>query len=86
MVEVGPSGPLEVRDLSELRISRERVSDTVLSIKLRGGTEVYLFRGTGTPLPSLDKLYHGGPNRDLQVPREDHTDGSIVTGSGQYYS
>lgn len=53
----GTYGPLEVRDLSELRISRERVSDTVLSIKLRGGTEVYLSRGTGTPLSSLDKLY-----------------------------
>ena len=56
MVEGRAYGPLKAPDLSELRISREGVGDTVLSIRLRGGTEVYLSRSTGTPLSSLDSL------------------------------
>jgi ABC-type Mn2+/Zn2+ transport system ATPase subunit len=49
-------GSLKQYELIELKISREPISDAVLSIKLRSGSEVYLSRRTGVPLSSLDSL------------------------------
>jgi len=60
MVEGLTYGSLKPHELVELKVSRESVSDAVLSIKLRSDSEIYLSKRIGVPLSSfdsLDKLY-----------------------------
>jgi ABC-2 type transport system ATP-binding protein len=56
MVEGRVYGPLEAARLKELRITKEKISDAILSIKLSSGVEIYLSESTGIPLSSLDTL------------------------------
>jgi len=56
MVEGRVYGPLEAARLKELRITKEKISDAMLSIKLSSGVEIYLSESTGIPLSSLDTL------------------------------